>query len=155
MKAGITTIWKAEEDGKMVGFLITNSLEGNPYLQLDYLAILPQEQDKGYGSKVVQLLKEQAIGYEGIFVEMEKVGLGKDEKENLARERRAKFYHQLGFIELPFDIELYWVVYSALLLPTAQVEVSAEKVKAELLKIYTGIMGEKRTKKRCIFLEKQ
>lgn len=154
MEAGITTIWKAVEDEKMVAFLITNSLDGNPYLQLDYLATLPQEQDKGYGSKAVQLLKEQVNGYEGIFAEMEKVGLGKNEKENAVRKRRAKFYNQLGFVELPFDLELYFVTYSALLLPTTQEEVSAEKVKTEIFKIYTAIMGEKATKKRCIVLEK-
>ena len=60
----------------MVGFLLTNSLENNPYLQLDYLAILPTEQSKGYGSQALRLLQEQASVYDGIFIEMEKVGLG-------------------------------------------------------------------------------
>lgn len=155
MEAGITTIWKEEEEGRIVGFLITNSLEGNPYLQLDYLATFPQEQDKGYGSKAIHLLKEEAKGYAGIFAEMEKVGLGKNEKENEIRKRRAKFYQQAGFIELPFDLNLYFVVYSAMLLPTTEAEISAEQVKTEIFKIYTAIMGEKATKKRCIVLEKK
>ena len=131
----------------MVGFLLTNSLENNPYLQLDYLAILPTEQSKGYGS--------QASVYDGIFIEMEKVGLGKNEKENAIRKKRAKFYEQVGCIELDFDLELYWVVYSALLLPTSQAEISSEKIKEAIFQIYTAIMGEKNVKKRCFVLEKE
>ncbi len=139
----------------MVGFLLTNSLENNPYLQLDYLAILPTEQSKGYGSQALRLLQEQASVYDGIFIEMEKVGLGKNEKENAIRKKRAKFYEQVGCIELDFDLELYWVVYSALLLPTSQAEISSEKIKEAIFQIYTAIMGEKNVKKRCFVLEKE
>ena len=46
------------DEDKIVGFFITNILKNNPYVILDYFAIFPENQSKGYGSKAINLLKE-------------------------------------------------------------------------------------------------
>ena len=79
-----------------MGFIITNSLANNPYLQLDYLGIFETEQKKGYGSDAILLLKENSKEFAGIFIEIEKPGWGENEKENLIRQKRAAFYKSLG-----------------------------------------------------------
>ena len=79
----ITKFIKIYENNQFVGFFIINTIKNSQYVQLDYFAILEKYQNKGYGTKAIQLLKSQMEAYDGIFVEIEKLGLGKDKQENL------------------------------------------------------------------------
>ena len=36
------------EEEQFVGFIITNFLKDNPYVQLEYIAMLPEYRNKGY-----------------------------------------------------------------------------------------------------------
>ena len=49
VKNKISKIIEIVADEQFVGFMIINTLENNPYVQLDYLAILPNNQNNGYG----------------------------------------------------------------------------------------------------------
>ena len=88
---GYTKIIKIMWQETLVGFIVLNRVKENGFAILDYLAILPEFQGKGFGTKALQLLLEDEKKTNGIFVEIEKVGFGKDEKENQFRKRRKKF----------------------------------------------------------------
>lgn len=146
---GIAKIIEIIEEKEFVGFLIINTLKNSPFAILDYFAILSKYQDKGYGSKALELLKEQYKEEKGIFIEVEKPGLGEDDKENEIREKRAKFYERIGFNKLGFDLDLFKVIYSAYLLPCSNKEFSDQEVIEEIFKIYNTIVGEERIKNNC------
>ena len=68
---------------EMVGFMLLNRIKDKGYAILDYLAILPQYRNNKFGTKALQKLLEQEKENQGIFIEIEKVGLGRDVEENL------------------------------------------------------------------------
>lgn len=106
----ICNILKIVNDNEIIGFFILNTV--NNYVQIDYFAIFEQYQSKGYGT---QALKELQIKYEnskGLFIEIEKIGLGTTDVENTLRQRRYSFYSRLGFKALDFDLLLYGVIYT-------------------------------------------
>lgn len=145
----ITKIIKITENDNFIGFIITNALEDKKYLQLDYFAILPQYQNKGYGTKALEILKEQSKKYNGIFIEVEKADLGNNKDENRLRKERIKFYERIGFYKLDCDLDLYTVIYSPYILQISNVKESEEKVLKDIFDIYIAILGEKRTKSNC------
>lgn len=151
VKNKISKIIEIVVDEQFVGFMIINTLENNPYVQLDYLAILPNHQNKGYGKEAIKRLKKQYENYNGIFIEVEKIGLGQNEKENRMREKRVKFYENLGFYKMNFDLELFTVIYSAYLLPCSDLESknSDGEIVKKIFKIYTAILGENKVKRNC------
>lgn len=149
VKNKISKIIEIVADEQFVGFMIINTLENNPYVQLDYLAILPNHQNKGYGKEAIKLLKKQCENYNGIFIEVEKLGLGKNEEVNRIREKRVSFYENLGFYKMNFELELFTVIYSAYLLPGLETENSDKEIINYILKIYTAILGKNKVKKNC------
>lgn len=124
-------------------------LKNNPIVQLDYFAILPKYQHKGYGTCAIKLLKEMYRSYDGIFIEIEKVGEADTDKENQTRQRRAKFYENLGFSKMGFDLKLYTVIYSTYILPCSKNVFSDKKVIEDIFEIYNAILGEERIRKNC------
>lgn len=146
---GITNIIAIIENKEIIGFMMLNIVINNPYAQLDYFAIFQIHQGKGYGTKAIKLLQEMYKDYNGIFIEIEKLGLGGEVKENQIREKRAKFYERLGFSKLNFDLELFKVVYSAYILPCSMREFCDENVIEKIFEIYCEILGETRIKNNC------
>ena len=146
---GIANIIKIVEKDEFVGFLIINTLKDNPFAILDYFAILPKYQSKGYGTKALKLLKKQNKINKDIFIEVEKPGLGEDDIQNEIREKRTKFYERIGFYKLGFDLDLFKVIYSTYLLPCTNQKFSEEVVIEEIFKIYNVIVGEERIKNNC------
>lgn len=147
---GITKIIEIVDNNIFIGFIIINALTDNKYIQLDYLAILPQYQNKGYGTQAINLLKKQSKEYNGIFVETEKVGLGINEDENKLRAKRARFYEKLGFYKLNF--ELKW--YESLILSPYVFQISTNKnsedeILKNMLKIYIATHGREKVENSC------
>lgn len=145
----ITKIFEIRNNGQMIGFAIANTLEKSSYIQLDYFAILPQYQCKGYGKEALKLLKEKYSCYDGIFIEVEKVGLGKDEKDNKLRQRRVKFYEQIGFYKMNVDLDLFKVIYSPYILTCTGKKEEEEKILKDIFYIYNTLLGEERVKSNC------
>lgn len=150
---GITQIIKILDDNEFVGFMIINKIENVQYLCLDYFAILPQYQNKGYGTQALKLLKEQCKNYNGVYVEIERVR-NDDTQEDKIRTRRAKFYEDIGFYKLSFDLLLFSVEYSLYMLQTSDVKEDEEKITKDIFTIYNTIIGEKRVRKNCRIMEK-
>lgn len=76
---------------ELVGFMILNRVKDKGYEVLDYLAILPQYRNNKFGTEALKILLEQEKENSGIFIEIEKVGLGKTKEENVEREKERIF----------------------------------------------------------------
>lgn len=150
---GITQIIKIVDNNEFVGFMIINKIENIQYLCLDYFAILPQYQNKGYGTQALKLLKEQCKNYNGIYVEVERAR-NDDTEEDKIKINRIKFYENIGFYKLSFDLLLFSVEYSLYMLQTSDVKEDEEKITKDIFTIYNTIIGEKRVKKNCRIMEK-
>lgn len=143
----IAKLIKIVEKDKIVGFIIVNILPNNPYVQLDYLAIFPEYQKRGYGSKAIKLLKKEYSDYNGIFIEIEKNGLGKDEEENKIRQKRTKFYENLGFSKINIDVEMYTVTYEIYIIWCSEIREDENKIKNYMFEMYNKILGTKKVEK--------
>ena len=146
----ITKLIKICEHNQFIGFFIINTIKNSQYVQLDYFAILEKYQNKGYGTKAIQLLKKQMETYDGIFVEIEKLGLGKDKQENLLRERRAKFYENLGIEKL--NSELKWfetLILSIYVLPISTHKDNENEILKDMFQIYISVHGKEKVERDC------
>ena len=150
---GISKIIKIVDNSKFIGFMIANKIENVNYLQLDYFAILPEYQNKGYGTKAIKLLKEQCENCNGVYVEVERVR-NDNTTEDKIRTKRVKFYENMGFYKLTFDLFLFSVEYSLYMLQTSDIKEDEEKITKDIFTIYNTIIGERRVKKNCKILEK-
>lgn len=142
-----TKIMKVLYKSEMVGFMVLNRVKEKGYAVLDYLAILPQYRNSKFGTKALQILLEQEKENSGIFIEIEKVGLGKDTEENLLREKRKQFYEKVGFKKLNFDLFLFDVIYTPYLF--SNIKDDEDIIIDEILNIYESISGKKRIKQNC------
>lgn len=146
---GVLNIIEIMLDEKSIGFFIINSIKGNKYLQVDYFAIFAKFQGKGYGKQAINKLKQISREYRGIFIEVEKLGLGSDEKENILRQRRMDFYTKLGFIPLNYDFNLFNVVFTPMVLNTYKELDEEDVIVQDVIKIYYEILGGKIFKTNC------
>lgn len=132
---------------EMVGFMLLNRVKDKGYAVLDYLAILPQYRDSKFGTKALQILLEQEKESSGIFVEIEKLGLGNSEEENLLREKRKNFYEKIGFKKLDFDLILFNVIYTPYLFSNKYD--NKDVITEDIFNIYEAISGKERIQQNC------
>ena len=137
---------------EIIGFMVLNRVKDKGYAVLDYLAILPQYRNSKFGTKALQILLEQEKENSGIFIEIEKVGLGKDAKEDLLREKRKNFYEKVGFKKLNFDLFLFDVIYTPYLF--SNIKDDESMIIDEILNIYESISGKERIKQNCKIIKK-
>lgn len=137
---------------EIIGFMILNKVKDKGYAVLDYLAILPQYRNNKFGTKALQILLEQERENSGIFIEIEKVGLGKNIEENLLREKRKNFYEKIGFKKLNFDLFLFNVIYTPYLFSNS--EDDEDMIIDEILNIYEAISGKERIEQNCKIIKK-
>ncbi len=142
-----TKIIKIVNQNVLVGFMILNKVKEKGYAGLDYFAILSEYRNKGFGSKALKILIDMEKENNGIFIEIEKVGLGKDEKENIIREKRKAFYEKIGFRKLNFDLELFQVIYIPYVF--SNIPIDEEKVMKEMFDIYETIVGKEKIRINC------
>ena len=103
--AGVMRLLSVEsEDGEFLGFAnITLCLD---VLALNYFAILPEKQGRGYGTQVIIALKKR-YPERSIVIDIEDDGV---ECDNLAqRKRRRAFYERLGFSAMPYRLSIFGV----------------------------------------------
>ena len=147
----ITRFIKIDEEKELIGFCIMNSIENNRYMQLDYFAILPEYQNKGYGTKAIKELEKVVQNYDAIFVEIEKLCYGANKEENEIREKRTKFYERLGFHKL--DTNLKW--FNSLFLSVYYLKLNdnliydEEEILNNIFGIYYKVHGKKKVDENC------
>ncbi len=147
-----TKIIKIIDKNKFVGFMLLNRIKEKGYIVLDYLAILPQYRSSQVGTRALKILIEEEKESSGIFIEIEKPGLGKNKIENEIREKRRKFYEKIGFKKLSFDVDLFNIIYSTYLIPN--IENDEETIIKEILEIYDTMCGKERARKNCKVIRK-
>ena len=92
------------ERGEFLGFAnITLCLD---VLALNYFAILPEKQGKGYGTEVIVELKKR-YSERSIVIDIEDDGVESDNREQ--RTRRRCFYERLGFRAMPYRLSIFGV----------------------------------------------
>ena len=92
------------EDGEFLGFAnITLCLD---VLALNYFAILPEKQGRGYGTEVIMALKKQ-YPERSIVIDIEDDEVESDNPEQ--RKRRKAFYERLGFFAMPYHLKIFGV----------------------------------------------
>lgn len=137
-----------------VGFLIYVNTQNNPYVWLDYFAVYKEFQSKKYGTDAIKQFKNFFSNYDGIYGEIEKLGLGQNEEENRIREKRFKFWSNLGFELLNIDVYLYEVVYSSCVLKLKEnVKTSNREILDYGFKLYETVMGKESVEKNCFILD--
>ncbi len=147
----ITRFIKIAEENKLIGFFIMNSIENNRYMQLDYFAILPEYQNKGYGTKAIKELKKVVPNYDAIFVEIEKLGYGANKAENKIREKRAKFYDRLEFNKLNVDLKWFNSLFLSIyyLKLNENLTYDEEEILNNIFEIYYKVHGKKKVDENC------
>lgn len=147
---GFLEIIEILDEEKIVGFFITNILPQNPYVLLDFFAIFPEQQSKGYGSRAINLLKELYKNYEGIYIEVERPD---KLEQDINKQRRIKFYEKLGFYNLGYDLKLFNVAFSTFILPINETKQSNKDIINKIKEIYIAVLGKENYTKNCILVE--
>lgn len=137
---------------EIIGFMLLNKIRDKGYAILDYFAILPQYRNNKFGTKALQILLKQEKENKGVFIEIEKVGFGKDKEDNLLREKRKKFYENIGFKKLNFDLFLFDVLYTPYLF--SNINDNDDIIINEILNIYEAISGKERIEQNCKIIKK-
>lgn len=147
----ITKFIKIDEENELIGFFIMNSIKNNRYMQLDYFAILPEYQNKGYGTKAIKELKKVVPNYDAIFVEIEKLGYGANKAENKIREKRAKFYDRLEFNKLNVDLKWFNSLFLSIyyLKLNENLTYDEEEILNNIFEIYYKVHGKKKVDENC------
>lgn len=104
--AGVMRLLSVEsENGEFLGFAnITLCLDD--VLALNYFAILPEKQGRGYGSDVIKQLKKR-YPERSIVIDIEDDAVECDNAEQ--RKRRRCFYERLGFFAMPYRLSIFGV----------------------------------------------
>ena len=104
--AGVMRLLSVEsESGEFLGFAnITLCLDD--VLALNYFAILPERQGRGYGTDVILALKKRYPD-RSIVIDIEDDSVECDNAEQ--RVRRRMFYERLGFFAMPYRLKIFGV----------------------------------------------
>ena len=142
----ITKFIKIDEENELIGFFIMNSIKNNRYMQLDYFAILPEYQNKGYGTKAIKELEKVVQNYDAIFVEIEKLGYGANTAEN-----RAKFYERLEFNKLNVDLKWFNSLFLSIyyLKLNNNLTYDEKEILNNIFEIYYKVHGKKKVDENC------
>lgn len=122
-------------DALLAYALVAKTADGRKYL-LDYYAVLPDYQDAGWGSKFLQMLREELKG-DVLLLEVEDPAYAPDAAEEVHFSRRIRFYERNGCLHTGLELVLFGFDYVIMFLPLAG-EVDDAQAKASLKEIYRG-----------------
>ena len=94
------------ENGAMKGYVLTAYANPSRGRLIDYLAILPDYQDQGYGSALLRALQRDAKA-SPVFLEVENPDAMRTEEEKKTALRRIAFYEKNGCRMTSIRLELF------------------------------------------------
>ena len=103
---------------------------------LDYFAIFNEFQNKGYGTKAIQILTNKIVNNNGLIAEIES-----ENKDKL------EFYKRLGFNKTGSEYLLYDVLYTPI--TNINKNISKEKMDIIFFNYYKTNCGEHDIKTKC------
>lgn len=143
VKMGIEKIYKIICEDKNVGFILLVKIDEKYPYYLDVLAIYKEYQNKGYGSKAMQVLLDKIVGNQGLIGEIEKVC-----EDNPTSIKRFDFYKNLGFKKIESEYLLYNVLYNPIVYGGLE-NISKEEYDKIFFDHYYINIGKNRSKKNC------
>ena len=84
--------------------------QGKRYL-VDYLAVYPEERDKGRGATILKLLSEYITDAEMVIVEVEDPFYAESSEEKEIQERRVSFYFRNGCSDTGLRVRCFGVPF--------------------------------------------
>lgn len=102
---GVMRLMAVEDiDGELLGFVnITLCFDA---LALNYFAISPENQGRGYGTEVISELRRRYPD-RSIVIDIEDDAVSSQNHEQ--RIRRREFYERLGFFAMPYRVDIFGV----------------------------------------------
>lgn len=140
---GIEKFYKIIENNQIIGFFMLEKIKENYPYYLDYFAIFKEYQNKGYGSKSIQILLTEIIKKQDLYIEIEK-----EDKENFITIKRAEFYKRLNFKKIESEYLLYNVLYTPYVYSKNNI-INKDKVDEIMFEYYLMNCGEEEIKENC------
>lgn len=131
------------EESQTIGFMICIYEPNSPYMLLDYFAILPEFQSKGYGSEAIKMLQKKFENEKYILIEIEDIDKAVTEDEKIIRQKRANFYERLQFKKLDFEIDLFSVHLTPYIYYDKYENIEKDNLEKVFLELYYKIYGRK------------
>ena len=139
---GIEKFYIIVEEEVVVGFIMLEKNEKYESYYIDYFAILEEYRNKGIGTKALQLLLENVVKDNLLFLEIEK-----PVETNVETIKRKKFYINLGFKEIESEYLLYKVLYKPFVY--SKKYISKEKIDIIMFDYYIINCGKEAVKANC------
>lgn len=96
-------------------FMCKNPAE--KYVLLDYLAVLEEYRNGGYGSRILSALKNTSTDSDALIIETEDIDKSVNSEEYAERERRDRFYTRNGIIKSGISATVYSADYRVWYMP--------------------------------------
>ncbi len=140
---GIEKFYKILLDDITIGFFMLEKLNDNYPFYLDYFAIFDEFQNKGHGTKAIQILMNKIIHNRGLIAEIEK-----ENDNNPITIKRFEFYKKLGFIKIESEYLLYDVLYTPII-NISKKNIDKEIINKIFFDYYKTNCGEYDIKTKC------
>ena len=141
-KKGIEKFYKILLDDITIGFFMLEKLNDDYPFYLDYFAIFNEFQNKGYGTKAIEILMNKIVNNNGVIAEIEA-----DNEDNSITIKRLEFYKRLGFNKTGSEYLLYDVLYTPI--TNINKNISKEKMDIIFFNYYKTNCGEHDIKTKC------
>lgn len=150
---GRSDILVLKEKGSIISYAITLKKSRYAYVLVDYLDTFSEYRSKGYGKLMLQKLKEFYHDRAGILVEIEALGQGDTDEENVLRDRRWSFYEKNGFRMESVELILFGIPMHMLYLPI-QIQQHPAPLRDIAYDMYHQGIGKEFTDKNIFVREK-
>lgn len=141
-KDGIEKFYKIVLKDITIGFFMLEKLRNDYPFYLDYFAIFNEFQNKGYGTKAIQILMNKIIDDNGLIAEIEKESI-----DNPITIKRFEFYKRLGFNNIGSEYLLYDVLYTPIV--NTNKKFDKENMDIIFFNYYKTNCGENAINTRC------
>lgn len=102
------------QEGELLAYALYWKAGADPYVMLDYFAVLPEGRNQGTGSALLRDMLDRFCGEDrGVFGEVEIPDTG-DEEVDALRRRRLGFYARAGLREMGYHSKVFGVPYIVL-----------------------------------------
>lgn len=117
MEKGIYTIYGLFEGEELLAYAMFMLNKESGFRLLDYFASNRKYRSKGYGSRLLQILKDEETSSQGYIIEVETVRTATNDEEKEQRIRRIAFYEKNGLRKTTIRSNVYGVEFDILYLP--------------------------------------
>lgn len=121
-------------DNELIAYALLGNTQDKGKHLLDYYAVLPEYQDQGWGSRFLNMLRENLKG-DAILLEVEDPDYAPDEAERAHWQRRVRFYEKNGCSHTGVKLNLYGFDYALMQLPQ-RMKLSDAEVRRAMEEIY-------------------